>query len=150
MALKRLKLVILVSHCSESFQNSMDRLCLLKMVRNIEIGLEFGSAGPIWMRLLFVWPDPTLIWLCFNHKSIPTFQPAGMRLLYKIAARICNCFIFTLLFSHLIVSFLSYFVYTVCPASPLAEAEVSSSSTHLRSSAANNCLVSSTTTLSGC
>ena len=25
---------------------------------NMEIGFEFGSAGPIWIRLLFVSPDP--------------------------------------------------------------------------------------------
>ena len=31
MALKRLKLIILVSHCSESFRNSMDWFSLNKM-----------------------------------------------------------------------------------------------------------------------
>ena len=90
-------------------------LVSMEWLSKMEIGLEFGSAGPIWMRLLFVWPDPSLIWLCFNHKSIPTFQPAGMRLLYIIAARICNFFIFTLLFSHLILSPLSYFNNTFVP-----------------------------------
>ena len=45
----------------EWFGNAMDWSRLSKMGRNMEIGLEFGSAGPIWMRLLFIWPDPILM-----------------------------------------------------------------------------------------
>ena len=74
MALKCLKLVILVSHCSESFRNSMDRFCLSKMDRNMEIGLEFGSAGPIWVRLLFVSPDPILMVMLQPQKAFPHFN----------------------------------------------------------------------------
>ena len=61
MALKRLKLVILVPHCFDSCRNAMDCLQLSKMDWNMEIGLGFGSAGPIWTRLLFVWPNPILM-----------------------------------------------------------------------------------------
>ena len=90
MALKSLKLDKLVLHCSESCRNAMDWLRLRKMDRNMEIGLEIGSAGPIWIRLLFVWPKPHFNGYALTTKSMPTFQPAGMRLLYIIAAGFCN------------------------------------------------------------
>ena len=61
MALKRLKLDVLVSHGYESCRNAMDWLRLSKMDRNMEIGFESGSAGPIWIRLLFIWPKPILM-----------------------------------------------------------------------------------------
>ena len=69
MAPNLLRMVMLVPHCSGSCRNAMDWLRLIKMGWNVEIGLEIGSAGPIWIRLLFVSPDPTVIWLCFNHKK---------------------------------------------------------------------------------
>ena len=74
MALKSLKLDKLVLHCSESCRNAMDWLRLRKMDRNMEIGLEFGSAGPIWIRLLFVWPDPILMVMLQPQKAFPHFN----------------------------------------------------------------------------
>ena len=93
---------------------------------------------------------PKFYWLCFNHEKHPHIStcwnapPIHNRcsnlqfLHFYFIVFTFNCFFFFI--------FCLYF----CPASPLAEAEVSSLSTRRRSSATNNCLVSSTTTLNGC
>ena len=51
----------MVLKCGEWFGKAMDWFRLSKMGWNMEIGLDFGSAGPIWMRLLFIWPHPILM-----------------------------------------------------------------------------------------
>ena len=87
---------------------------------NMEFGLEFGSAGPIWMRLLFIWPKPNFNGYALTIKSIPTFQPAGMRLLHIIAAGFCNFCNLTYKFHVIIICLI--FVMSTRPSTTEAEA----------------------------
>ena len=115
-------------------------------------GPEDGNWIGIWKR----WTDMDKVvdYMAQSHfngyaltiKSRPTFQPAGMRLLCIIAAEFYN-------FCHLTYKFctiISCLMFVMSPRPSATEAEVSSLSTPLRSSAVNNCIVSSTTTLRGC